>query len=405
MREALRSLTARGRAFLAAGATAALCGFVLGEADLVAIGALLFLVPLASALWVSRSRHELEITRTLSTPQVEVGQPVTVHLDVANRGRRTERVLVEDQVPYAVGSRPRASIDPLATGAGVGFDYTLRSDVRGSFSIGPAHVRVAETFGMVDLHRRFRAVDTLVVTPKVETLPPIPLAGAHVGTGEHRPRSFLGGNAADVTVREYHLGDDLRRVHWRSTARTGNLMVRREERPWQARCTLLVDNRARAHRGRGAASSLEAAIRAAASVAIHLAGLGYQVRMVSATGENLGHGWHDGAAVVNTRGLLAGLAVMPAAPVPSLATDWVDETVTTTLFVAVLGAIDEDDHAFFSRIGRIGGSSYGLVLDVAQWGAADPVAPATHWLRTIGWKAAVVTPDAPLAAAWQELAR
>ena len=411
MREALHALTARGRGFLAAGVTAVVCGILLGERDLVAIGVLLAAVPLAAALWVSRSRHDLAVTRTLSAPQVEVGQAVTVRVTVENRGGRTQRLLFEDHVPYVLGSRPRAAIEPIPGGESVAFEYTLRSDVRGSYQVGPADVRVAEPFGMLALGRGFRSVEHLVVTPRAEELPVIPLAGAQVGAGDHRPRAFAGGNAADVTVREYRLGDDLRRVHWRSTAHTGTLMVRRDERPWQARCTLLIDNRVRAHRGRGAGSSLEAGVRVGASVALHLAGLGYQVRMVSATGEDLGHGWHDGAAVLNTRSLLAGLAMLPAAPVDTLVTDWVDETVSSTLFIAVLGAVDEADHPFFARVGRVGGATYGLVLDVERWaggresGADAPVAPVTPWLRTIGWKAAEVHPNAPLATAWQDLAR
>ena len=86
------------------------------------------------------------------------------------------------------------------------------------------------------------------MTPRVVPLPPISLGGSWSGTGENRPRSFASGNAAEVTVREYRRGDEVRRVHWRSSAHVGELMVRREEQPWQSRCSLLVDNRLRAHR-------------------------------------------------------------------------------------------------------------------------------------------------------------
>lgn len=405
MRESLHSLTARGRGFLAAGITAAVCGFLLGERDLVGIGVLVAALPLLTAAWVSRSGHDLAVVRTLSAPQVEVGQPVTVRIELENRGNRTPALLFEDHVPYALGSRPRVSIDPLRAGGAVGFEYTLRSDVRGSYPIGPAHVRVAEPFGMLGLRRAFHSIEHLMVTPRVEPLPAIPLAGAQVGTGDQRPRAFSGGNATDVTVREYRLGDDRRRVHWRSTAHTGTLMVRRDERPRQTRCTLLIDNRIRAHRGRGAGSSLEAAIRTGASIAIHLAGIGYQVRMVSATGDDLGHGWHDGGAALNTRSLLAGLAMLPPAATEVLATEWIDESVSSTLFVAVLGAVDESDHPFFARVGRVGGATYGIVLDVDAWGPGESVAPITPWLRTIGWRATGIGPNTPLATAWQELAR
>src|SRR3712207_7749235 len=52
--------------------------------------------------------------------------------------------------------------------------------------------------------------------------------------------------SSDLT-RAYRHGDDLRKVHWRATARTGELMVRLEERPWRAEATPFLDTPARGH--------------------------------------------------------------------------------------------------------------------------------------------------------------
>ena len=131
-------------------------------------------------------------------------------------------------------------------------------------------VRVSDPFGLVELGRAFHTTVSLTVTPRTVPLPQIPLGGAWTGSGDNRPRAFATGSAEDVTVREYRRGDELRRVHWRSSAKMGELMVRREEQPWQSRATLFLDNRLRAHRGQGIASSLEAAVSAAASIAVHL---------------------------------------------------------------------------------------------------------------------------------------
>ena len=112
----------------------------------------------------------------------------------------------------------------------------------------------------------------------------MPLAGEWTGSGESRSRSLASAGEDDAGTREYRQGDDLRRVHWRSTARLGQLMVRREEQPWQARCTVLLDTRSTAHGGEGPGSSFEWAVSAAASVAVHLVRHGYFVRLVTDTG-------------------------------------------------------------------------------------------------------------------------
>ena len=74
-----------------------------------------------------------------------------------------------------------------------------------------------------------------------------------------------------MVPRAYRDGDELRRVHWRSTARYGELMVRREEQRWRNRAVLFLDTRQNGHGGRGPASSFEYAISAAASIGVHLA--------------------------------------------------------------------------------------------------------------------------------------
>ena len=138
-------------------------------------------------------------------------------------------------------------------------------------------IRLTDPFGMCELHRSFSSRDTLVVTPAVQSLPPVPLGGEWTGSGESRARSR----------RQRRRG---RRRPPASTARAttcagctgarppgcGELMVRREEQPWQsraARCCWTPG--AVAHRGEGPASSFEWAVSAAASIGVHLVRRGY----------------------------------------------------------------------------------------------------------------------------------
>lgn len=410
LREALRGFTLRGRSFIAAGLTAMVCGVVLGERDLVRIGVLVALLPLVAALWIARSGNRLGLVRTMGAGQIEVGQRAVVHLELTNVGPTTGVLLIEEQVPWALGARPRFVIDSMRPGWHRKVDYAVQAEVRGKYQIGPMRVRVADPFGLIELHRAFTKTADLVVFPETEPLPAIQLHGAWTGTGDNRPRPFASGSAADVTVREYRRGDDLRRVHWRSTARVGELMVRREEQPWQSRCTLFIDNRARVHRGQGPDSSLERAVTAAASIAVHLTAQGFQVRLVSALGEEVEHGWHDGDFAVSTQPLLERLAVMPRSPVTELYTGWVDENTLTGMCVAVLGELDDQDRAVLSRLHHRDSASYAVVLDVDTWTGRSPSPPtgqdpAIAWLRQRGWKATELDRGGSLQAAWQELGR
>ena len=311
MREALAGLTVRGRAFLAAGITAIVCAVILGQPALTRVGVLVAALPLVTAFVIGRSRYRLALVRTVNPQLVTAGQPARVTLTLTNEGRTPSGVLLlEDQVPYVLGTRPRFVLEGIGHGWRRHVTYQVRSDVRGQFEIGPMTVRVSDPFGLVELGRAFRTTVPLTVTPRTVPLPHVPLGGAWTGSGDNRPRAFATGSAEDVTVREYRRGDDLRRVHWRSSARIGELMVRREEQPWQSRATLFLDNRPRAHRGQGIASSLEAAVSAAASIAVHLSQRGFTVRLVTATGEDPTSAWHFRDAELNTGPLLEALAVV-----------------------------------------------------------------------------------------------
>lgn len=417
MREALSALTTRGRGFIAAGITATVCAMLLDQKDLVRIGVLLLLLPLVTAFFLGRSRYRLGLVRSVTPTQVPVGQQSRVQLDLTNDGRMpTGLLLLEDQVPYMLGARPRFVVDRMGPRWKRTVGYSVRSDVRGRYQIGPMTVRLSDPFGLVELNRAFQSTTPLVVTPRVVDLPVIPLSGAWTGSGDNRPRAFATGSAEDVTVREYRRGDDLRRVHWRSSARVGELMVRREEQPWQSRATLFLDNRKFSHRGSGASSSLEHAVSVAASVAVHLTQRGFRVRLVTAAGEEGGGSWHDrGGMAAETGPLLESLAVVSAVEHAHIDTKWVQEIGHSGLLIAVLGDVGEIDEPAFTQMRHSASSLMAMALDVDAWARGErPVrASGKHaraaenetaiWLKAQGWKAVSIGPHDPLPSAWQEL--
>ena len=405
MKEALAGLTVRGRAFLTAGITAIVCSVALDQSTLARVGVLLLTLTLITVAVLARNRYRLTLVRTVTPQLVAAGQPARVALTLANDGLAPNGVLLlEDQVPYVLGTRPRFVLEGISHGWRHSVSYQVRSDVRGRFEIGPMSVRVSDPFGLVELGRTFRTTVPLTVTPRTVPLANIPLGGAWTGSGDNRPRSFATGSAEDVTVRDYRQGDDLRRVHWRSSAKLGELMVRREEQPWQSRATLFLDNRLIAHRGQGIASSLEAAVSAAASIAVHLTHRGFAVRLVTATGEEPGSAWHLRGADLNAAPLLESLAVVQSVQRGRLETRWLGEGAHGGLTVAVFGSVEASDLPVLRRMQNHAGSAVAIAVDVEAWNGAPPGEGATRVLGQQGWRAVTLRPRDRLEAVWQELA-
>lgn len=404
MRDGLRGLTVRGRAFLAAGLTAILCAIVMGQGALVRVGVLVTVLPLVTAWYLGRSHYRLTLARTIAPETVTAGQPARVELELHNEGRTpTGVMMLEEQVPYVLGTRPRFVLEGISRGWRRHVHYQLRSDLRGRYQIGPMTVRVADPFGLVEMGRAFHSVGTLTVTPKAVPLPDVPLSGSWTGSGDNRPRAFATGSAEDVTVRDYRRGDDLRRVHWRSSARVGELMVRREEQPWQSRATIFIDNRARVHRGHGAGSSLETAVTLAASVAVHLTQRGFAVRLMTADGDDPTTSWHERSSTQNTRPLLEALAVLTATKRSRINTDWLTENGATGMLLGIFGHLEDDDMLVLRRMRTHATNAMAAALRVEEWAGRTESVDRAGQLAGQGWRATDAGPRDRMPAIWQEL--
>ncbi|GAA4806041.1 DUF58 domain-containing protein [Nocardioides caeni] len=396
MRALWSSLTLRGRAFVAAGATAIGCAIVFGQPALVRVGVLVLVLPIVAAIVVAVRRPDAQVQRSVRPALLRAGE--TAHVELAATGtRRRAALLVEDNVPYALGSRPRFVLADLERGWERTLTYPVRSELRGQYDLGPLVVRTVDPFGMVERRSSLGDPATVVVTPRVLPLPGVPLSGGWHGAGDHRPQSFATGSAEDVTVREYRRGDDLRRVHWRSSARLGELMVRREEQPWEAHAIVLLDHRSKVHQGRGPASSFEAAVVTAASAIVHLEQHGYSVQFATADGIEC-----DGADAALRR-----MAVLRMTERGSLDVGWCGDHARGGVVVGAFGRTLDTDQAALRRIRHDAGAALGVVLDVAQWSASagrlgDAAAAP---LATLGWRATAVGPRDRLDLAWQDLGR
>jgi uncharacterized protein (DUF58 family) len=412
LRPALAGLTTRGRSFLAAGSAAVACALVLGQRDLLRVGVLLITVPLGCAVVLARARFRLSLVRTISPQRVVAGSTVRVRLEVENLTRLPTRVLLaEDQIPYPLGPSPRFVLARLPGGRHAAVTYSLRSDLRGRHLVGPLQLRLADPLGMGEVTRSFTAADPLVVVPRTYPLGPVQADGRWSGTAESQARGAAANGEDDVAIREYRHGDDLRRVHWRSTARRGEFMVRREEQPRQLRATVLLDARRDGHRGEGPASSFEWGVGAAASVGVALTGQRYGIRLLMDERPAAWTGPYSGDSAWE---LLDALAVATwtgpeslTAAVATLARGCGDGLV-----VAVLGEVGEDEAGALARLVLSGARGIAILLRTTAWTAlpAQPTAElddrrerAAAVLRSGGWQVTDAGPEETIVQVWHRV--
>jgi len=418
LRVALRGLTRRGEGLLAAGVTTVVLSVVIGQTDLLRVGVLICALPLLAAAAVLRSRFRLASSRRLQPRRIEAGQEAKVLLRLDNvGGLPTGLMLVQDQVPESLGARPRFVFDRLEPRSRREVEYTVHAPARGRYVLGPLQITVTDPFRLCESQRSFATQDMLVVTPTIEPLPSMSLGGDWSGSGESRSRSVAAAGEDDVAVREYRHGDELRRVHWRATAKFGDLMVRREEQPWESRCSLLLDLRAVAHRGAGNTSSFERAVSAAASVGVHLGRHGYTVKLMTPGSPDVISLGHQAATLGgdNEGLLLDALAIVEPVSGDHLGalTDALRHA-SGTLLVAVLGHLTPEDAAQLARARHADAGAVAVVLDVSDWlPEGHPEAArlraqvdgATTLLRTSGWRVVTLDRRVPLATRWPAAGR
>jgi uncharacterized protein (DUF58 family) len=314
---------------------------------------------------------------------------------------RTSVLLAEDVTPYSLGARPRFVLDEIEPSGHRELSYQIRSDTRGKFTIGPLRVRVADAFGLVEISRSFSTTSTLVVTPRIVPLPRASAASSWLGEGDGGMRTISAVGEDDAAPRLYQDGDGLRRVHWKSTARYGQLMVRREEHQWRNSASVFLDTRRCAHTGRGPSSTFEFAVSAAASIGAHLSGEGFRARLITDDGEIAPRGTFQDT-------LLDMLAVINPSGQTSIQSGTSALARAGGQLIAIAGRLSYDDASQLAASRRGNAPAMALLLGVSAWAAdavSDDTAQTAEILAAAGWRVATVTASTPLAAAWQQLHR
>ena len=389
-------ITRRGWLFCVGAALLLVAGRLLAITELYALAAGGLALVVGALIYVRLSRYRLEATRELHPPRVHAGSPSRVELLVRNVGFRRSPVLsVRD--PFDGGRRwARFLLSPLAPGEAARAAYRLPTDDRGVFDLGPLEVELGDPFGIAASPIPAAPKTQLTVYPRVDTITALPHTLGHDPLAGADHATALGRSGDEFyALRPYEQGDDLRRVHWPSTAKLDDLMTRQDEMPWQGRATVLLDLRRGVHNS----TSLEMAVSAAASIVVASWRRRSLVRLVATNGIDSGFG--AGAAHVEaTLEHLATADVHRAGEFAAmLETLRRDGSGGALAVVTTAAATDNDLHASAKLRSRFGGIALVMFERAAFDVSARSMAARPRALPPV-WKAIRVTPQQPFAAAW-----
>jgi len=378
---------------LAAGAIGLLVsGRLLGLLELFILGVVAIALLVGCAIVVALARLELEVGRAVHPARTSVGTATRVELSIRNLQTAPTPVLrLRDPVTGTRGAD--LLLSPLGRGERSVAAYRLPTDRRGLVEIGPLDVVVGDPFGLTSVATKAAPRVGVTVYPHIDAIGPLPYTTGHDPLAGARQPNSLGRTGEDFyALRPYTVGDDLRRIHWPSSARHDELLVRQNELPWQGRTTVLLDVRTAAHAG----DSLEVAVSVAASVVAATAARHDLIRLVTTAGADSDFAPGND----HVEAIMEHLAVVPAGQ-GSLrrSVEQLSARSTGGSMVAVVAEAPDEDLQALARLRGCYGSLTIVLVDRSAWDAGAPVGsppalPVVH-----------VTSATPFATAWDAMLR
>ena len=409
--------TLRGIAVGAVGLALTLAGIGMGSTVLTRLGLIGVIAVLGGVVfaWLTaptRGSHSLQVERTVSPNPTSVGQRALAHVAVrahglAERIRLAGLKLGEQAAVELSGGRPlRARVERSIDAISV--SYPIYATLRGRWELGPLNVRHTDPLGLAAVSTTLGDTAYVTVWPAVTELrlPPDALVGEpdRVALGARSP------STDDAALRDYREGDDLRRVHWRSSARRGDLLVRSDERAGMRAASVLIDLPMDAE-------ATEWTVSLAASVALAVLGAGHPVRLAGARAsagtidpESRSHHVRDTSGTARAELLDLTVDLLPGRnpgqaeeDLVAAARGLVHHGTGSELIFAVIGPLGGPGRAALAPLGD-SGHAWALLRTGPEGSAdaRDAESTATE-LRRAGWRVATVTAGEPYDVAWSRL--
>jgi len=269
-----------------------IAGLIMHQLPLLLVSFLLLLVGGVARTWERYCLSRVEYHRKLSARRAFYGEEVTLEIEVANRKPLPlPWIETEDEIPekiHLLQGRTSPSHLPdrltlsnlfsLSWYHKVTRRYRMECRQRGYYTFGPVRLRSGDIFGFFIREETISTLDHLIVYPKMVPLEQLGIPSMQP-QGDIRTRSDIFQDPIlTMGIREYHFGDSLRRIHWKSSARLGQLQTRIFEPTTTVDMAIFLDVRTVEPPFWGIVPELlELAVTAAASIAKHALDKGYRV--------------------------------------------------------------------------------------------------------------------------------
>jgi uncharacterized protein (DUF58 family) len=379
-------LTLRGRIVVGTGAVMAVAAWLFGIEELYSLALASGVLTAGALVWVGARPWDLQVTRIVHPARVAAGQEARVELAVGNKTRAPSPP-VEARDPFDGGRRwARFAVSAVDPGEVRRSSYRLPSARRGVHRLGPLELHLTDPFGLAVKVKTTAAGTSLTVHPRYD-LVTVRGISSHRDDDRLVARAVIGKDGSEFyMMREYVPGDDLRHVHWPSTARLDSLVIRQPENQRRGRVTVAADLRA----GVADEASAEDILSATATVAMSALRAGLQVRVITTEGFDSGH-----RSAAQGPALLDGLAAARVhRPHPGMAPFRLAASHGPVVLVTTDRISEPDIEA---ALGRAGPTGTTLVVFETPHGAPEEGPPAGRRtsLRTLR-----VAAGASFATAW-----
>jgi uncharacterized protein (DUF58 family) len=273
-----------------------LLGAALQLDGLILMGVLMGVASTFGWVWNRLALHRVEYAREFPVSRAFVGERVPVSFSVTNRkvlpvpwlnvvDTLPETLNLIDRPLQPSGSTGRVQLTHLASLGPyerVRWTYEVDCTQRGFYFFGPADLHSGDVFGFFARRRRLRTPDRLIVYPQVRPLPELGFPDKEP-FGERRSRqTVIEDPVRTIGVREYHPEDSIKRVHWKASARHGDLQVKVYEPVITRQLVVFLNVASFAQTWRGIIPQRqEQAISVAASIVYHTIERRYAVGLIA----------------------------------------------------------------------------------------------------------------------------